>query len=109
MPLTGFHDARLGRDLEARVLVDAGGEARIFTIRNGAVIASGWIPVCGAGLGVLRALPAGLTLGLEARVRQELRDVKVSLDQAQIDARSATAFDVGLTLLWRSRASSRVE
>lgn len=37
MPIAGFADARLGRDLDARVLVEAGGEARCFTIRNGTV------------------------------------------------------------------------
>lgn len=40
MPLLGFSETRLGRDLDARVLVDAGGEATCFTVRGGAVVAT---------------------------------------------------------------------
>lgn len=40
MPIAGFSDARLGRDLDATVLVEAGGEATRFFVRNGVVVAS---------------------------------------------------------------------
>ena len=38
MPLIGFSDARLGRGLDATVLVEAEGEAALFSVRGGAVV-----------------------------------------------------------------------
>jgi pimeloyl-ACP methyl ester carboxylesterase len=40
MPIAGFADPRLGRDLDAVVLIEADGVARRFTLRGGAVVAS---------------------------------------------------------------------